>query len=196
MPESDLLYPDAMQVKWPNREAVERALIIPGGTGCELGVLRGNHAMFLLKTFAPKKLYLVDWWKAQVPEHQGRRDRQYQNVCTMFGAEIASGVVSVIRSKTEECSDVIPFQSLDWLVIDACHTKEGCISDLTLYVPKVKAHGIIMCHDYERDSVRDSRTGYGVFRAVTHFVETHPEVAYIGRSGERRAVTGVLRKVV
>jgi len=92
----------------------ELFLLLPKNcVGIECGVKHGKGAGHILRNLNPKKLILVDTWK---PEERG--DTRYKYVCDQFTAEIASGLVDVIRA---DCAAVLHLLSLygpDWIHAD------------------------------------------------------------------------------
>jgi hypothetical protein len=110
-------------------------------TGCEIGVLRGDHSESMLKFLNIQKLYLIDIWEGQV---------YYNEALNRFKK---NNKVQMIRSKSENAYNRINDNELDFIYIDGNHTFDYVYKDLSLYKNKVKNGGLITGHDINRNDV-------------------------------------------
>ncbi len=117
--------------------------------GCELGVSRGDFSEYMLSLVNPRRLWLIDPWTyqpelayepygGQVQKSQDEMDAMYREVSERFADRPA---VRIIRKKTEQLTEEIADESLDWVYIDGCHEYEAVAADLRYFLPKVKGGG-------------------------------------------------------
>ena len=131
----------------------------------EIGVCGGRHLEYLLENTAIEKAYGIDpmceeLWNAR-PVHDQRYDDHFETVSSVlsrFGDRC-----ELIRKTSVEASADIEDGSLDFIFIDADHSYESVLEDLTHWCPKVRQGGIISGHDWEHCQWP------GVGRAVKEF---------------------------
>lgn len=80
--------------------------------------------------------------------------------------------VNVIKADSVSAASTYEDNSLDFVFIDAQHTKEATLRDLEAWYPKVKVGGTIAGHDYfpRRINSRSHRNRAGVVHAVVEFL--------------------------
>ena len=144
----------------------------------ELGCAEGYFSADILRWPNTKQLYMVDAWETLTNQTgdgtnpMSWHSKNYSDA--MARVSFAKDRVKVLRGITWEQAKNVPDGSLDLLYLDACHAYSCVYKDLTTWLPKVKAGGIVAGHDYLNKS-------YGVFDAVRDFtngkykVETIPE---------------------
>ena len=110
----------------------------PHKVGAELGVLRGDNSVALLKHL-PKleKLYCVDVWG-----NMESMAKYIENI------KPYKKRVKTLWMKTVEAHMFVEDRSLDFIFIDASHLYRNVIADIVCWVPKVKIGGVISGHDY------------------------------------------------
>ena len=144
------------------------------GVGAEIGVQAGDFAAQLLSHCQPRLLFLVDGWRYRASRgykadksnvEQLQHDAFYNRVCVRFRPQMDAGQIVILRSLSGECLPMLPDHFLDWAYLDADHSYEAVLSDLTLLDKKVKVTGVIAGHDY----VEDDEQNFGVIRAVDDF---------------------------
>lgn len=118
----------------------------------EIGVFKG-HTSERLRYFWPHaELYLVDPWVVQPRfggwcyrgnPKQADWDAMYGGVAAMFKGDER---VRVLRMTSAEAAKQV--DNLDLVFIDAIHTKQGVLDDISLWLPKLNRPGIISGHDY------------------------------------------------
>lgn len=144
------------------------------GEGAEIGVLRGEFSKIILEKWKGKRLYSVDAWKhfeegyidINNPEDDVH-EQSYQTTCKTllpFGERS-----KILRMTSKEASEEFEDGQLDFVYIDANHSYEFCLEDISLWYPKVKVGGMISGHDY-----KNTTTEYGVMevkKAVDEFFQ-------------------------
>ena len=145
------------------------------GTGVGIGVENGAFARCVLDLWRGERLYLVDIWQeledyqdvtnAPTAEQSARLMRTVRNV-SLFWEK-----VRVIQERSERAARLFDDNSLDWIYLDANHEYSHVLRDLTAWVPKVKAGGVVAGHDFLDDvlTIRGVQTVFGVKRAVNEF---------------------------
>jgi hypothetical protein len=135
--------------------------------GLELGVYKADSFMTLLENCPNiKTLYGVDNYK---PYYDVFEDREISILeSDMIRSE------SLLKQKHSQYADKIKFfecasveaatkiddESLDFIFIDADHSYESVMQDLTIWYPKLKPGGLLTGHDYHMRTVEE---------AVKHF---------------------------
>lgn len=133
--------------------------------GAEIGVAFGGHAESLLK-IPITKLYGVDPYlhlenyndPMNLP--QPEFDQLYQYTLERL-SPFAERYQHIRKSSIDAVNDIAG--EIDFVYVDADHTFQGVVRDLTAWFPKVKVGGIIGGHDYGHPNFP------GVKRAVDEF---------------------------
>jgi hypothetical protein len=159
--------------------------------GAELGVYLGEFSQEILNSVRPDKLYLIDVWDFIELSYKDKLMRnhksQHNNYRTVLKKFYNISNTFMIRAKTDIVSEVFPSEYFDWVYIDADHSYEGCMNDLTNCDPLVKNDGLILGHDFDEISFP------GVIRAVQEFVKSRGYyLTYI--TNETRCPTYVISK--
>lgn len=130
---------------------------LPGASvGVEVGVYRGNTSAALLDAFPGLQLTCVDAWRPY-PE-----DRRSQGVMARHTAQQWTTIASAAWCKLEryrdrcriydgdslEQSKRVSKDSVDFVYIDADHSREGFSADLLAWSVKVRPSGLVCGHDY------------------------------------------------
>lgn len=141
-------------------------LLPENATIVECGVAEALYSCDILRWPNCGHLYLVDNW-GRIPNQSGDgasaqewHDKNYNEA--MNRISFAKEKVTVLRGLTWDMAAHVPDESLDLLYLDACHTYECVMEDLTRWFPKVKKGGYIAGHDYRNRA-------YGVYPAVWNF---------------------------
>uniref|UniRef100_A0A6H1ZGJ0 Putative methyltransferase n=1 Tax=viral metagenome TaxID=1070528 RepID=A0A6H1ZGJ0_9ZZZZ len=163
-------------IRAANRPELESQFIPRDSCGVEVGVLRGQHAAWLLNNLSLKKLYLVDHWLSYYrpgpPVPARIRDKQFRRVRDRFAKDSAIGRVVILRGDSKEMASRIDDGSVDWVYVDALHTYEGCLGDLEAYRPKIRAGGLLLAHDWWATET--------VNKAVADYLEKYTQDELIG----------------
>lgn len=150
--------------------------------GVEIGVYRGENAVFILSTLPIKKLFLIDPYL----EYEGiKKDNigfnnhtqaNFDNDFRMAKKRLIKfkDRVEFIIKKSEDAAEDVPY-GLDFVYIDGNHNYEFVKRDIELYYPKVKRGGSLGGDNFE--SIFP-----GVARAVLEFADKHGLKIYGARS--------------
>lgn len=124
------------------------------GKDCaEVGVFDGWFSGKILET-NPNTLTMVDPWVHQNPElypdDQANMpdesfDSMFARVVEKFGHDQR---VKIARDFSYSYAAKVPYESLDFVYIDAIHTYDSCLCDSLVWYQKVKPGGWLCGHDY------------------------------------------------
>jgi predicted O-methyltransferase YrrM len=143
------------------------------GSAAEIGVYRGDFAAKNLKHWYGK-YYMVDAWNHRPGDP---RDKNYGDLATndanfkatQEATSFASSRTELIRSLSVDAALRFASESLDWVYVDALHTKAALLKDLEAWYPKVRPGGLISGDDYgdkdDTELVPAKRSFYGVAKA-------------------------------
>lgn len=139
--------------------------------GAEVGVRRGNNAARLLDEILFEQLYLIDLWgkfkQVILWKDVGFTD---ENLEWLYPAVVKRFEnrpnVTIHRLPSLEASKKFPNEYFHFVYIDACHSYEHVMEDILVWLPKIKAGGVLGGHDY-----RDDKICPGVNRAVDEFIQ-------------------------
>ena len=132
--------------------------------GVELGTFEGLQAWFILNRWAGKKLYTIDAYSQQDVtinkdyDPDMNRDEKGQteayniafNRLKPFGDR-----VEMIRAFTHDASFFFKDDSLDFVYVDANHTYDAVIQDMTDWYSKIKLGGLLLGDDYDSPNHQD-----------------------------------------
>jgi hypothetical protein len=114
------------------------------------------------------QLDCVDTWKGSI-EHEDEESLAYDPIVFenemlfkefMNNTEPYRSIINPIRMDSFSASALYDNESLDFVFLDSSHEYEHIITELLLWVPKIKRTGVIAGHDY----------GYtGVHNGVNHY---------------------------
>lgn len=136
--------------------------------GAEIGVAFGGHAESLLKIPTLEKLYGVDPYlhmenyndPMNLPQLEF--DQLYQYTLDRLSS-FAEKYRHIRKPSIDAVNDIVG--QIDFVYIDADHSFQGVLRDLTVWFPKVTKGGIIGGHDYGHPNFP------GVKRAVDEFFD-------------------------
>ena len=138
----------------------------------EIGVWRGDTAHYILNNLNIEKMYLIDPYGVIPVEYSSLDEKQLNN---HFGDQphidgdkkFAYNRIKDFESKcvwlndySENVHTQIPNNSIDVVYIDGNHSYKSVLLDLTLYNPKLKIGGIIICDDYIEEGVKKAVIKY------------------------------------
>lgn len=154
-----------------------------GSIGAELGVWKGDSSEKFLRR--AKHVHLVDAWAPEVFEGSnefGGYDAYLKRYSELTGEATTEGFiryynkihesvvnrfqskpVTIHRMSTAKWFDNFT-EELDWIYVDASHSYEGCLYDLTRALERLKPGGILFGDDYS-----DKKPG--VKKAVDQFIK-------------------------
>lgn len=155
------------------------------GCGVEVGVQAGLFSEALLSCWHGKHLISVDPWRtaesnyhdsANVP--QTTHDANYRETVrrlSPFGERS-----TIWRMYGDEAAARIPHHSMDFVYLDARHDYDSVMSDITIWIDKVRPGGVLCGHDYMDALVTYGELGdnygdFGVKKAVDNFFAARHE---------------------
>lgn len=140
--------------------------------GAEIGVKSGGTTIRLLRRIPELRMVAVDLWEPQEHDQQGPdpnnpksyaghgwdHDRSEKRFRTRGKQFVKEGRLQIIKgnSRSQEVLDQVPDGSLDFVFIDADHTKDGCLQDIRNWRPKVRPGGMISGHDVNWPGVAEA----------------------------------------
>ncbi len=127
--------------------------------GAEIGVFEGHTSALLLQALPHLRLWMVDAWnspkeKDQLWEDPYMRQVSSSQMLTALNSSIARSDFARER-RTIVIADLVlaaacvPDQSLDFVFLDADHSKAGTLDAMRAWFPKVVAGGIVAGHDLD-----------------------------------------------
>ena len=125
--------------------------------GAEIGVHEGVTYFHLIDTFPHLKMYGVDPYKYQMEKQWPGMRKQL----TLRGWPNNPKTTFLKMTSDNACREVRPF-TLDFVFIDALHSKWAVYNDIRLWYNKVRPGGYIIGHDYSKR---------GVYKAVKLYFE-------------------------
>jgi hypothetical protein len=132
--------------------------------GAELGVADGNFSRDILE-WPISKLYLVDAWQNLNQKGDGGYPQEWHDENLRKTREKIAKYgdrAVILRGLTYLMAEQIPDKSLGFVNVDADHSEDGVLRDLTAWWPKLVKGGVLAMHDY-------SNADYGVSQAATKF---------------------------
>lgn len=165
-----------MKVRRPrhHRKYVLSKLISLHGweAGAELGVLRGDTFLYLLRQHSYLSMIGVDTWapdysKEDLRAEGGRTyaehplEGYYNAIRAVITSNGWGGRAKLHRATTTAAARRVKNASLDFVFIDADHTYEGVLADIDAWQRKVRPGGMLLGHDYSPDAFP------GVVKAVS-----------------------------
>jgi hypothetical protein len=146
------------------------ALLAPGSTVAQVGVLYGDLTELLLGNHSVAKLLLLDHFDLHTQQHAAARLDGHEHrsfIETRFATAVQSGTletqlgrVSAIRS--------LPAEGLDACFIRGCHEYEQLLDELYMCDTKLRPGGHIWVADYIMADYTSGKI-YEVVRAVNEF---------------------------
>jgi hypothetical protein len=185
-----------------------------GGHVAEIGVAEGEFSQQILEICKPAALHLIDPWEFQDRSdyladgnnvNQKAQDWRFTNILKKFEGAVSTGQVHVHREYSQDAAMKLPDHYFDWIYVDAMHTYQAVLSDLTMFRSKIKPGGFILGHDYA-DNPNTRQMNFGVISAVNEFIrqsgwkffllthEAYP--TYVLSSPESELAEGVARSAL
>jgi len=146
------------------------------GICAEIGVAEGIFSTEILNRMSPDQLHLIDPWISQVNNDyvkdvnnvsQDEQDCRFTKVVNKFKK---FSQVIINRAFSIDAAKAFPDSHFDFIYIDAVHTYDAILDDLTTYSKKMKPTGVIAGHDFA-SHVYARQQGFGVIGAVSEFVK-------------------------
>lgn len=135
----------------------------------EIGTDQGVFAAQFLQGWRGLNLVCIDPWR-EIPDYKDKRiwgDRDSDLQFAIANLARFAGRVRLRRTTAEEAVGHYPDGFFDFVYDDSDHAYPIVKKHLSLYWPKLQAHGIYAGHDFDRTEMP------GVVQAVTEFAEAH-----------------------
>lgn len=163
-------HPSPIAARKGDRETIVKVWARAGyKEGAEIGVFRGHFSRFILETVPNVKLHCIDPWgvypTSQVTEEQQRRNEERS--LKRLDSYVKEKRCVIHKEYSDKAVEKFKDGSLDFVLIDADHSFDGCVTDLIKWVPKVRKGGMVVVHDY----VAMNRNG--VVKAVDAYTYCH-----------------------
>jgi hypothetical protein len=122
--------------------------------GAEIGVCGGEHALSLLRTLSPAKLYCIDPYDLYDSYTEGKNHygidqaplSRTEKCARKLLAEYADRITWIRKLSAEATGDIE--ESLDFVYIDGNHAEDFVRRDIQEYWPLIKINGILGGHDF------------------------------------------------
>ena len=142
-------------MKWRWEFAAELCVVHNLRNCAELGVKEGRFSHYLLDNLPETTVLSVDLWSDEADDTgeyvSGMGEFYYQ----MFkkSVEPYGGRAKVLRMDTVEAAGQIDDGTLDMVFIDADHSHQAVLKDISAWKPKIRKGGIMMGHDISYEGV-------------------------------------------
>lgn len=125
-----------------------------GLVGAEIGVCGGEHALSLLRTLEPDRLYCIDPYSIYETYDEGRSHYgidqtpldETEKKARALLAPHADKIVWVRRLSSEAAVEIR--EQLDFVYIDGNHAESFVREDIRAYWPLLRRGGVLGGHDY------------------------------------------------
>jgi hypothetical protein len=123
------------------------------GAGVEVGVAEGIYSRQILRSWAGRRLTLVDCWQTQDSSEycdEANTDIQIQETRRRAVEALAQADprAQLLQAFTPQAAARFADESLDFVYLDANHSYPAVRADLRAWYPKLKVGGILAGHDY------------------------------------------------
>jgi len=119
------------------------------GEGVEVGVWLGDYAARILDRSELRRLHCVDSW-AKMDDYRDRRDDEYDpqdyDRCAANLSRFGDRA-NMIRAMSPQAAEQFADASMDFVYLDANHSREAVEKDIRAWAPKVRPGGILAGHD-------------------------------------------------
>ena len=127
--------------------------------GAEVGVAYGIFSKRMLDVIPNLNLLCVDCWGSR------KRHHCYSDAIKTLGVYPGANIICATSMVAVR---QIPHRWLDFVYIDANHTYESVLEDITGWTKRVRRGGIVSGHDY----YLSNKGNLGVIQAVDEFVKS------------------------
>lgn len=139
----------------------------------EVGVRYGYNFEQLLSC-GPMEAFAIDHWRVTGKKSEQDTDLTQTQLDDIYIAVVARNLhrpnVCVVRAASSQAVALLPLCSLDYVYIDADHTKDGSLADMLLWWKRIRQGGILGGHDYIKLKARNG-VSFGVIEAVDEFMD-------------------------
>jgi len=141
-------------------EALEKLLDPDPQRGAEIGVYRGDLSIWLLEKYRNLHLTLVDRWTPPEPNDSWATyesealialtaDQHEENLERLkWFMKVAPERNTILRMDFRDAAKHVEDDSLDFIYLDADHSKQGTLAAIECWAPKVRSGGVVGGHDW------------------------------------------------
>lgn len=147
----------------------------------EVGVFQGYLSEYLLDTFKPSILHLIDTFNTN--DHVSNKFKNNTHYNYINEKFINNKNIKCHKGLSWDMLNNLDNNSLDYIYIDADHSYNSVKKDIEVAYKKIKNGGIIQFNDYTHFGSYEKKE-YGVMHAVNEFIEKY-NVHIIGLSIDR-----------
>ena len=129
--------------------------------GCWLGRSACYFGVEIINSGKEIKLDCVDTWLGApelLEEDVVKNGTLYSDF--LRNIEPLRNIITPIRLTSTQASRLYEDESLDFVFIDADHTKEGIEADLLCWFPKVKKGGVLAGHDWDYPAIKEALNSF------------------------------------
>lgn len=150
----------------------------PSPTVVEIGSWKGLTCTIMANARPDATIHCVDTWRGST-EHRECESVKNGTLFLEFQENVRAlgDIVTPWPMDSAAAAGLMEHKKFDLLFIDGDHSKDGCLLDLNLWVPKVKPGGIILVHDCNDPGVSAALGQYGADYRLTE----PPAAHYMGR---------------
>ena len=118
----------------------------------KIGILNGHLTRTVLRECEGVEYYLmVDPWVPYNDLSSTSRDMTAEKMEALYRKNVEKmkdfPAAKIIRAGSVVASRTVPDNSLDIVYIDAAHDTDSVVTDIHVWTPKIKDHGILSGHD-------------------------------------------------
>lgn len=129
------------------------AELLPFNNFVELGAFKGDTSKIIIKSLNILKcksyFYSVDI-NIPGPRRTWRPKTEWMKTCYGLLKDTRYCYADFLESKSWDSATTFPNETVNWLLIDACHCFECVTKDTLAYIPKIAPSGLILFHDTAR----------------------------------------------
>lgn len=141
--------------------------------GAEVGVFRGRNAREMFRRIPGLKLYGIEAFADQPTSTRHKTVPRYDRNRSAMDGRMKSRNFTLIEKFSEIAVQDIPYDSLDFVYIDADHSYDYVMTDIILWSRRVRSGGIVSGHDYILPGEYHHKYDINVKEAVDDYIRIH-----------------------
>lgn len=141
--------------------------------GAEIGLFRGRNARQMFREIPGLKLYGIEAYDDQPYSTRHKTVPRYDRNRKMMTDRMKGRNIEVIEKFSEEAVQDTPYDSLDFVYIDADHSYDYVMTDIILWTRRVRPGGIVSGHDYISPGDYRHKFDINVKEAVDDYITIH-----------------------
>lgn len=141
--------------------------------GCEVGLFRGRNAREMFRCIPQLKLFGVEANADQPSSTRHKTVPRYDRNRKAAADRLKHRDFTLIEKFSEIAVQDIPYNSLDFVYIDADHSYDYVMTDIILWARRVRPGGIVSGHDYILPGEYRHKFDINVKEAVDDYTRLH-----------------------